>query len=120
MKKYFTIFILLLVTELAIAYFQFSQFIRGFIGDVLVIPLLYSFVRMISKVPGKRALFLVLSVAFVIEMLQLLSITEWLQIENPILQIALGSTFDGWDLVAYLFGALVVLFIEKLRAHGTN
>ncbi len=120
MKKYFTIFILLLVTEIAIAYFQFSQFVRGFIGDVLAIPLLYTFVRMISKIPGKKALFLVLLIAFIIEILQLFSIAERLQIENPILQILLGNTFDVWDLVAYVFGMLVVLFIEKLRTNGTN
>ena len=120
MKRYFTIFILLLVTEIAIAYFQFTQFVRGFIGDVLVIPLLYSFVRMISKIPGKKAVFLVLLIALLIEILQLFSIAERLEIENPILKILLGNTFDGWDLVAYLLGALVALFIEKIRSWGTN
>lgn len=119
MKKYFTIFILLLVTEVAIAYFQFSQFIRGFLGDVLAIPLLYTFVRIFSKLPGKKVLLLVLTFAFLIEILQLFSITDKLQIENPIARIVLGNTFDGWDLVAYWFGILPVLLIEKYRTHGT-
>ncbi|MEM7187287.1 MAG: DUF2809 domain-containing protein [Bacteroidota bacterium] len=120
MKNYFTIFILLLVTEVAIAYFQFTQFIRGFVGDVLVIPLLYTFIRAITRIPGKRVLLIVLLIAFGIELMQLFSVADRLQIQHPLARIALGNTFDGWDLVAYLFGILPVLLIEKIRAHGKD
>lgn len=118
MKRYFTIFILLLVTEVAIAYFHFHKFVRGFIGDLLVIPLLYTFLRFISRLSAKRALQLVLGIAFTAELLQLLNLPGSLQIENRLLLVLMGQTFDGWDLVAYGFGILPVLFIEKYRTDG--
>jgi len=120
MKRYFTLFLLLLATEIAIALFPVPVFVRGFVGDVLVIPLLYTFLRMFVNLPGKWVLFLVLAFAFFVEFLQLFSITEWLGIENPVARIILGNTFDGWDLAAYLFGVLPVLFIEKYIAHATS
>jgi hypothetical protein len=115
MKRYATIFILLLVTEVAIAIFHFHKFVRGFIGDLLVIPLLYTFVRLVWNRSPKRTLGWVLMIAFAVEILQLVSVTELVQIENKLVLLMLGQTFDGWDLVAYWFGILPVLLIEKFR-----
>ncbi len=120
MKRYFTLFTLLLITEIAIAVFHFHRFIRGFVGDVLVIPLLYVLCRAVTKIPGKKVLIMVLALAFSIEFLQLFSISERLNINNKVLQIILGNTFDGWDLVAYWFGILPVLYIEKQHIHGNS
>ncbi|MEM7086126.1 MAG: DUF2809 domain-containing protein [Bacteroidota bacterium] len=119
MKRYFTIFILLLVTEVVIAVFHFHKFIRGFLGDVLVIPLLYTLIRSCTKLSGKQALVLVLGLAFTVEMLQLFSIADALHINNKMARVMIGNTFDGWDLLAYWFGIIPVLFIEKYRNYGT-
>jgi len=35
-------------------------------------------------------------------------------------RIMIGNTFDGWDLLAYWFGIIPVLFIEKYRNYGTS
>lgn len=120
MKRYFTIFTLLLVAEIAIAVFHFHRFIRGFIGDLLVIPLLYVLGRALTKIPAKTILLMVLGLAFSVELLQLFSFTERLNIDNKIAQIILGSTFDGWDLVAYWCGILPVLYIEKQNNYGNS
>ena len=120
MKRYFTIFILLLVTEVAIAIFHFHKFVRGFLGDVLVVPLLYALIRSCTKLSGKQTLILVLGFAFSIEILQLFSIADLFGINNKVARILIGNTFDGWDLLAYWFGILPVLFIEKYRNYGTS
>lgn len=120
MKRYFTIFILLLVTEVIIAVFHFHRFVRGFLGDVLVIPLLYALLRSCTTLSGKQVLLLVLGLAFSIEFLQLFSIADTLGIHNKMARVVIGSTFDGWDLLAYWFGIIPVLFIEKIRNYGTD
>lgn len=119
MKKYITIGLLLLVTEVAIAHFHFTKFIRNIVGDVLVIPLLYCFIRVFSKASILRSLSIVLSIAFLIELLQLLGVSEILNIDNTFVNIILGSTFDVRDLFAYIIGAILVLIIEKHRTHAT-
>jgi hypothetical protein len=113
MNRYFWIFLLLLVTETVIALFHFHKFIRGFIGDVLVIPLLFYFGKWITRFSAKRILLLVILVAFSIECMQLLNLASKLGIENSVFYILLGNTFDPWDLVAYLIGGLTVIIFER-------
>ncbi len=113
MKRYFTIFTLLLITEVAIAIFHFHRFVRGFLGDVLVIPLLYSLLRGSTKLSVKKAAITVLFVAFTIEFLQYFTIAEILGIQSKILKTMLGTSFDPWDLLAYTLGFILILLFEK-------
>ncbi|MEZ4875086.1 MAG: DUF2809 domain-containing protein [Flavobacteriaceae bacterium] len=112
-QRYFWIFLLLLVTEIAIAYFHFNKFVRGFIGDVLVIPLLYSLLKIFLKIPPKKLLYATVTFAFLVEMLQLLPLVKVLNLENTLWEILLGSHFDLMDLFAYVLGIIPVLIIEK-------
>ncbi|MCW5520714.1 DUF2809 domain-containing protein [Aureitalea sp. L0-47] len=112
-KRYFTPFLLVLVAEIAIAIFYFHRFVRGFLGDVLVIPLLYYLLRSISSIRQRPALVFVIAFAFLIEVLQLNDLTKLLPTDNSLLQIAMGNTFDWLDLVAYLMGGLAIYFIEN-------
>jgi len=113
MKRYTIIFLLLLVTEVAIALFHFHKFVRGFIGDVLVIPLLFTLLKAVTKLSTKAALAIVLLLAFGIEILQYFKITEILNIHNLAFRTLIGTSFDWWDLLAYCFGIVPVLLIEK-------
>ena len=112
-RRYLTIFVLVLVTEVAIAVFHFHRFVRGFLGDVLVIPLLYTLLRTFLSIPRKRTLYGVLCFAFLIEILQLFRLGERLGIASEILLIIIGSVFDPLDLVAYAFGFMSVLYLES-------
>jgi len=120
MKHYLMVFILLLLVEISIAYFHFHDFVRGFLGDVLVIPLLYVLGRLCTHYSGKKVLTGVLVFAFFIELVQLFPIAELIPINNNIFQIIIGNTFDGWDLVAYWLGIIPVLLIEKYKNYGTS
>ncbi len=120
MKKYITIFILLLVTEIAIAYFQFHSFIRGFIGDVLVIPLLYSLAQSIKRFNPIKVTAAVVLFAFAVEIAQYFSIAEILNIQNRFVKIIIGSHFDPWDLLAYTLGILPIIFIENFISYGKD
>ncbi|SRX54789.1 hypothetical protein AEQU1_01806 [Aequorivita sp. CIP111184] len=113
MKNYLILFIILLLLELAIAYFQFNSFIRGFLGDVLVILLLYSFLKIFIKNNVLKTAVSVLAFAYFVELLQLFKLVEKLNIQSEILLIIFGSVFDFWDLLAYFLGFLLILLIEK-------
>ena len=120
MKRTFTLFVLLLVTEIAIAVFYFHKFIRGFIGDVLVIPLLYFFLRLFLKWKTRVLIILVASIAIGVELLQLYNITEKLAIRSQWLKTIIGTTFDGKDIIAYLLGALLIFLFEKNSTYESN
>lgn len=111
--KYFSLFILIFFIEVLIALFA-TGFLRHFIGDVLVILLIYFFIK--SWWNSKNNFKLILGVfifALVIEILQLFNIPEILQIKNKIVQVVLGSTFDWLDILAYAIGSSILIGLEK-------
>ncbi|QIE59100.1 DUF2809 domain-containing protein [Rasiella rasia] len=120
MKRTLTFFILLLVTEVAIAIFHFHKFIRGFVGDVLVIPLLYYFLRIFIKWRTVYLLGAVLAIALGIELLQYSGLFQHLNIQSPLLKIVLGTTFDWKDILAYGVGGVLTLLLEKNQAYGKD
>lgn len=112
--KHILITSILFITEIAIAYFHFNFFVRGFLGDVLVILLLYSFLKIFVKNNIFRTAVSVLAFAYFVELLHLLKLAEKLHIQSEILLTIVGSTFDFWDLVAYTLGFILILLIEKI------
>lgn len=112
-KRYVTIAILLLVTEIAIAKFYFTEFIRHVVGDILVIPLLYCLLKLVTQISKMKGVILVVLFAFGVECLQWISITEKLGITQPTLRTIIGTTFDYRDLIAYTVGGLLIVLIDK-------
>lgn len=119
-KRYAIITLLLLVTEIAIAKFYFTEFIRHVVGDVLVIPLLYCLLRMCTTISKIKGVIIVVLFAFGVECLQWISITEKLGITQPTLRTIIGTTFDYRDLIAYSAGGLLVILIDKKQYHETD
>ncbi|OAD90150.1 hypothetical protein A7A78_08010 [Aequorivita soesokkakensis] len=105
---------ILFAIEIAIAYFHFNHFIRGFLGDVLVILLIYCFIKIFIKNHVLKTAVSVLAFAYFVELLQLFKLAEKLNIHSEILLTIIGSVFDWRDLVAYTLGFLLILLIEKI------
>src|SRR5690606_17468775 len=101
----------LFMVEVAIAHFRFNPFIRGFLGDVLVILLLYSFIKIFIKNNSFKISISVLAFAFLVELLQFFKITEILNVQSKLLLTVLGAVFDPLDLVAYSLGFVIILII---------
>ena len=120
MKRNIILFVLLLITEIAIAKFYFTEFIRHVLGDVLVIPLLYFLLRICTKASKLTSIISVLAFAYFIEILQWFDITEILNITNHTLKIITGTTFDYRDLIAYTVGALLIVLFEKISTYENN
>ena len=115
-KNYLLGFFSLLIIEIFIAIFIKDDFIRPYLGDFLVVIMLYCLLMGISRFAIYKSLFIVLVFSFTIEFLQLIDIAKLLQYQPPKpIMIILGNSFSVWDLVAYLLGLLSCLIIEILK-----
>lgn len=119
MKKerlfHFAVFLLLLLAEVCIALYVHDSFVRPYLGDVLVVVVLYFFLRIFIPenhiwLPGAIFLFAVLA-----EILQYFHLAELLGITNPVLRILLGSVFDVKDILCYGVGCCFLAVYEWLR-----
>jgi len=113
-RKYFFLTVLLFLIEVYIAIFINDQLIRPFVGDVLVVILIYCFVKSFWKVRSRVAAISVFVFACVIEGLQYLNLVDRLGLaQNKILATILGTTFDWKDILAYALGTVIILVWES-------
>jgi hypothetical protein len=113
-KNYFGLAILIFIIEVLIALFVHDRFIRPYLGDVLVVILLYCFLKSFLKLPVLTAALGVLIFSFMIEFLQFLHIVEKLHLEeSKIARTVIGTSFSWIDLLTYVVGISIVIIIEK-------
>jgi len=114
--KYFALAILLFIIETLIALFVNDGFIRPYFGDVLVVGLIYCFIKSFLNLEMLNTVTLVLAFSFLIEYLQYLNFVAILGWENSKLaNTVLGNSFAWEDIIAYTFGAVSIILIEKMR-----
>ena len=112
-KIYLILTILFFVTEVLIALFLKSGFIRHTFGDYLVVILMYCFFKSFIKGNHFYVAMGVLAFSFAIEFSQLVNILKPLNLQDShSAKLILGSTFQFSDLVAYTLGILTVLIVE--------
>ena len=111
-RKYLHLFLILLLIEIFIGLFIHDNFIRPYVGDVLVVLVMYYFVKALK--PNCKCLpIYVFLIALFTEILQYFKIVEVLNIKNKVISIILGSTADVWDIVCYMAGTIILLCIEN-------
>ncbi len=107
---------ILFIVEVLIAMFVRDNFVRPYLGDVIVILLIYSFARAFFNIGVMPALFLTISFALTIEVLQLFNLVDRLGLRHSKLATAvLGSSFSWADIVCYYIGGVLVLICERNR-----
>lgn len=115
-KKYFLFSIILFITELFIALYVHDNIIRPYIGDMLVVILIYCSVKSFFDIKPLNLATYTLIFAYTIELLQYLNLLEHLGLKgNKITTILLGGSFDWIDLINYALGIIIVFTYEKSR-----
>ncbi len=115
-KRYFALTILLFVVEVLIALFVRDRFVRPYVGDVLVVMLIYCFVKTFMNLPITSVAIFVLVFALTIEFLQYIHIVERLGLEKSALaRTVIGTSFAWADIVAYIAGFVLIVVTETYR-----
>lgn len=108
--------LLLLLTEVFIALYVHDDFIRPYVGDVLVVIVIYTFIRMIIPEKCRLLPLYIFIFAAGVELLQLAKIVEILGVEdNTFLKTLIGSVFDVKDIVCYAVGCVILGVYEWAR-----
>ncbi|MCM4158888.1 DUF2809 domain-containing protein [Antarcticibacterium flavum] len=113
---YFLLTILFLTIEIIIAVYVNDRIIRPYLGDMLVVILIYCFVRTFLRMGVNSAILLVLGIAFVVEVLQYFNLIKFLEFQDSALaKTILGNTFSYEDLGMYLLGGFVIWGTEMFH-----
>lgn len=113
-RFYCVAFFLLLAVEVCIALFVHDAFVRPYLGDVLVILLLFCLGRGPLGIRGKWLTFAVTALGVAAEVLQYFHLADKLGLKaSSPLRIILGSTFDRADLLCYLAGGALLAAWER-------
>jgi hypothetical protein len=113
--QYFLFAMFLFITEVLIALYVNDNFVRPYVGDFLVVILIYCAVRTFIKGSVNKIAAGVLLFSYMIEVLQYFHFLELLGLQNnTVARTVLGTSFAWSDLVAYTLGVLAVVLIERM------
>jgi hypothetical protein len=116
---YFNIALVIFVIEVLIALYVKDRIIRPYMGDVLVVIMIYCFIRTYFEASAFKVAMFVLAFAFTLEVLQYFKIIDILGLRhNKLARIVIGTKFEWLDLVAYVVGIGIVLGCEWMRGRG--
>ena len=111
--KYLWAFIVLLTIEILIALFVVDNFIRYHIGDVLVVVVIYSFIKTFTRKEIKWLWLYIFIFATMVEIGQFFNIVQLLGLgEYRLARIIIGTNFDIWDIICYLIGCVGIWVFE--------
>lgn len=115
-KGYFVWTVALFIIEVLIALYIKDSIIRPHVGDVIVVILIYCFLRSFINMPVITLATISLLFAFATEALQYFKIVERLGLRDSALaSIVIGTHFSWIDLFCYIAGIMIVLVAEKNR-----
>ncbi len=114
--KYLIIFIIIFMVEVFIGAYSHSGIIRNYVGDILVIPVMYFFIRIIYPKRIRKLPYILFLFAVIVEILQYMKINNILGIEgSSLLGILLGSTGDIKDILCYFIGTIIIIIIDVIE-----
>jgi len=119
--KYGIVFFVLVVIEILIALYVHDAFIRPYVGDMLVVIIVYCFVRIF--VPDKFRLLPLYVFLFAtgVEYLQYFDLLGRIGLEDNIFfRTLLGSVFDIKDILCYAAGCILLAVFEFCRWKREN
>lgn len=114
--------LLLLGIEVLIGFFAHG-WVRSYLGDVLVVILLYTIVRTIIPHKIKKWFVLptiILVFSFIVEFLQLWGFCDRFGITNAFLRIIIGTGFSWIDIACYCIGIIPCYLSEYLMRKGPS
>ncbi|CAN5705514.1 DUF2809 domain-containing protein [soil metagenome] len=114
-RNYFIATLSLLSIEILIALYVHDQIIRPYIGDFLVVILIYCFIKSFTDLSVLSSAIITLVFSYLVETLQYFKIVEILGLQHyKLAKVIIGTSFAWTDILCYSLGILAVIFVEKL------
>lgn len=108
-------FALFLAVEVFIALYVHDNFVRPYVGDMLVVIVVYCFARIFIPEKCRWMPVYVFMFAAFVEILQYFELVKRLGLENcTFLRIVIGSVFDWKDILCYGIGCVILWMYERI------
>ena len=99
--------ITLLAVEIVIGLYVHDSFVRPYLGDTLVVILIWCVLRIVFPTGKPWLSAAVFLFAVLVETTQIFPLCDLLGIKNALVRTLMGTSFAWGDIVAYLAGCLV-------------
>lgn len=104
---FLAVFIFLFIVEVLIALYVHDNFVRPYVGDMIVTALVWSFARIVFPQKFRLMSIYVMIFATLIEVGQYFNYVDVLGITNPVLVTMMGTSFAWADIACYAVGCVV-------------
>lgn len=107
--------------EVCIAAFVNDDFVRPYVGDLLVVVLIHYGLRAFLRIGVNTAAWSTLLFAFAVEGTQALGLIHHLELtDNLAAKLILGNTFQWGDLLAYVLGVPIAWWSDRRWFHQAS
>lgn len=114
--KFLFAFLVLLATEIFIGIYVNDSIIRPYIGDFLVVILMYTFIRGIVQKHIRFLPIYLFVFAVAVEVAQYFRIVYLLNMQdNKVISTIIGNSFDIKDILCYLIATVILFMWEKIE-----
>ena len=116
--KYFLLAIFIFLVEVLIATVLKDQFfIRAYLGDVIVVMLLYTLVKSFFIINDTKLILGIFAFSCLIEFAQFFNIAEKLGFQpGSLMYIVIGNSFSWIDILCYGVGCLILFLLVKIKS----
>ena len=107
------LFIFFTLIEVYIALFVVDNLIRPYVGDILVVFVIYFCIRTLIPQRIKWLIPMIFAFAVLVEALQYINILQIVGLDHiSFLRILVGTTFSWADIICYGLGCVLLVFYE--------
>lgn len=111
---FFIIALIVFAVEVFIALFVHDNFIRPYLGDVIVIWFVYYFIRAFVNIRALYVAVFTLLFSFAVEAGQYFKLIYLLGLEeSSVARVVIGTSFSWWDIVCYIVGFMFLFLMDK-------
>lgn len=112
--KNFIIASIIFLIEAFIGLYSTDQFVRPYLGDVIVVLFVFYALKTIIKTSNLRLAVASLLIAYLVEWSQHLQLISRLGLQNKLwAKLILGTSFSWTDILCYTVGFLIILFVHR-------
>ncbi|WES96445.1 DUF2809 domain-containing protein [Chryseobacterium arthrosphaerae] len=114
--KYLLLTVFIFLVEVLIATkLEHIFFVRAYLGDVIVVMLLYTFVKTFVKMNDQKLILGILVFSFLVEFAQYFNIAEKLGFRpGSLMYIVIGNSFSWIDILCYAAGCLLLYLSVRM------